>query len=145
MIRLAIAGLDRCDVSTFELDRPGTTYTVDMVRARLAALGPGGEVFFLLGADQALDLPAWREARELVRLCTMAPVPRPGFPLGRLDALRAALSDDAVEAMKRRVLDMPPVDVSSTDIRARVKRGEPIAGMVPDAVARYIAEHGLYR
>lgn len=145
MVRLSIADDPALDVSELELSRPGTTYTVDTIRALLTEIGADGELFFIVGADQALELPTWKTVNELVRLCTLVPVARAGVPLDRLDELRGRLPDDVVENLKATAIDMPPVDVSSTQVRTLVGEGKSIAGLVPAAVEEYIREHRLYR
>lgn len=145
MIHLAVDGTPVFEVSELELDRTGPSYTVDTVRAELERLGEDAEVFFLVGADQALEVDTWHNAEELVGLCRLVPVTRPGFALDELDRLKGKLPAEAVEAMKSTALDIPPVDVSATEIRRRVRTGMRISEMVPPAVEAYIVRHGLYR
>jgi len=145
MIRLAIADEPRLEVSTLELDREGTTYTVDTIHALLDRDDAPDELFFIVGADQALELPTWRTIDELARLCTLVPVPRAGISLDRLDDLAGRLPDDVLARLKAAALEVPPVDISSTRIRDLVRARQPIDTLVPPDVARYIAEHELYR
>ncbi|HUU42996.1 MAG TPA: nicotinate-nucleotide adenylyltransferase [Planctomycetota bacterium] len=145
MIRLALADEPKLEVSTLELDRTGTSYSVDTVGAVLEADGPDTQLFFIVGADQALELHTWKRAETLVRLCTVVAVARPGVPLDRLEDLRGKLPDDVVTRIRADALDLPPVDVSSTQVRTRVAEGKSIAGLVPPAVAEYIREQRLYR
>ena len=114
-------------------------------RTELSRLGDAAELFLLMGADQAVEAHTWRRIGDLVRLCRLVPVTREGTSLAELDGLKATLPADAVEAMKSIALRIPTCDVSATEIRRRVRSGLPISGMVPEAVAAYIAEHGLYR
>ena len=102
--------------------------TVDMLRD-----GPWIEPVFLIGADEYLDFPNWKEPDEVLRLARLGVATRPGYPLP--------------EAPPGRVLffEIEPVPVSSREIRARVARGEPIDGLVPPAVAAAIGGLGLYR
>jgi nicotinate-nucleotide adenylyltransferase len=145
MVRLAIAGNRAFDVSDVELRRTGPSYSVDTVTTELARLGEGTEIFFLVGADQALELHTWHKVRTLAKLCTIVAVTRPGFRLDALDELRGRLPDGMVDKLKSAALDIPPADVSSTDIRRRVREGKSISGLVPPAVEQYIRRHGLYR
>jgi nicotinate-nucleotide adenylyltransferase len=144
MVRLAIAGIVGFEVSDEELRRTGPSYTVDTVSAELARLGKGAEIFFLMGADQALELHLWHNVRELARRCTLVPVTRPGFALDRLDELKTRLSAGIVRQLKSAALDIPPVDVSSTEIRRRVRAGIDISQFVPPPVEQYIRQHQLY-
>jgi nicotinate-nucleotide adenylyltransferase len=145
MVKLAIAGEPGFEVSDVELRREGPSYTIDTVRSELDRLGADAEIFFLVGTDQALELDTWRRIDDLARLCTLVPVARPGFHLADLDRLARKLPAELAARIKSAALDTAPMDVSSTDIRRRVREGQSIADLVPPAVARYIREHGLYR
>lgn len=140
MLERAIAGNPRFALSTIEIDRPGPTYTADTLAALHAEMGPV-ELAFILGADALLDLPNWHRPEEIVRLARLAVVARAGRRLpsraeldARLPGLGAAIR-----------LQMPRLAISSTDIRRKAAQGRSIRYLVPDAVAAYIAEHGLYR
>lgn len=124
MLRLALQGEPRFDIDPRELAPGATGYTVDTLRA-LKLERPA----LLMGADQYEKLDTWHEPDEVRRLADIAVVGRPGFGV-----------DGDVKTVR-----MAPMDVSSSDIRARAARGEDIAGLVPAAVANYIAEKGLYR
>jgi len=144
MVRLATRGTAGFEVSDEELRRTGPSYTVDTVSAELARLGEGAEIFFLMGADQAFELHLWHNVRELARLCTLVPVTRPGFPLDRLDELKSSLPAGVVRKLKSAALEIPPVDVSSTEVRRRVRAGMSVSALVPSAVEEYIRQHRLY-
>ena len=137
MLRLALAGEPAFRVETLELDRPGPSYTVDTLEA-LRAARPGDELFFIAGEDALADLPNWVRPQRILELATLAVARREGVPQAAGERL-PGLSERVVR------LKMPLVDVSATEIRERVRRGEPIGEMVPPAVAAYIREHGLYR
>lgn len=140
MVRLAIAGHPGFAVSRLELDRPGPSYTVDT----LAALRQDGRsLFFITGIDAVLELPGWRDPEGLLRLAEFVAVSRPGLSPGRLTALRATLP--AAARARIHHLPIPAVDVSSHDLRRRVRDGLPIRYLVPDPVAAYIARERLYR
>lgn len=135
MVRLAIAGEPRFVLDRIELERTGVTYTLDTVRA-LQAAEPGTEWFLLLGQDQYSTLHTWRDWPELLSRVTLAIANRPGE--------RPAADPQVAGAAHQRVA-LPPMDVSSTDVRRRVAAGESIANLVPEAVRRYIETRGLYR
>jgi nicotinate-nucleotide adenylyltransferase len=152
MCQLAIgdaAGLEVCALEA-EAEDEGPSYTVETLRA-LHAAHPGVRATFLLGADVARTLPSWREPRELLGLVDLAVALRNGTDsseIGRrevCEALRPLLSD--IEGVGERVsfLRMPPIEVSSSQVRERVRRGAPIVELVGPAVANYIAAHDLYR
>jgi len=145
MVRLAVAGEPGFEVSDVELRREGPSYTIDTVEAELSRLGAGAEIFFLVGADQALELDTWKRIRELAELCTLVPVTRPGFRLEELDRLSRTLPAELVARIKSAALDIPPSPISSTEVRRRVRAGRSIERLVPPAVADYIVAKGLYR
>jgi nicotinate-nucleotide adenylyltransferase len=140
MCRLAVEddkepGLEAC---ALEVERGGPSYTVDTLRA-IRQSDPEAELTFIVGADMARTLPAWREPRALVEFAGLAVAEREDA--GREDVLRALAPLSADVAF----LKMPLVEISSSIVRERVKVGEPIEGLVAPAVAEYIAAHGLYR
>ena len=134
MVRLAIAGEPRFVLDRIELRRRGPTFTLDTVR-ELVAAEAGREWFLILGQDQYASLHTWRDWPELLGLVTLAIANRPGAAI--------AVNPQIAKA-EHRVVRLPMMNVSSTEIRRRVAAGEPIADLVPDAVARYIEAHRLY-
>ena len=131
MVELAMAADRRFVLDRRELERDGPSYTVDTLRA-LRTERPADALFLLVGADAAQELPGWREADALPRHARIVVLTRPGVA-----PPPHPLCADSLE--------VPAVDLSATEIRERVRRGESIEGLVPAAVARYIEEHGLYR
>jgi nicotinate-nucleotide adenylyltransferase len=100
-----------------------------------------GDAIFLIGADQFLDFPSWHDPEAVLEHARLGVATRPGYPRERLQETLARLD------RPERVLffDIPPLDIASRDLRARVGRGEPIDPFVPPAVARLVDEKGLYR
>lgn len=137
MLRLAIAGEDRQRIDTCEVDREGPSYMIDTV-LELGRRNPNIRLWLLLGQDQLSNLPTWHRWRELVSRVGFAVANRVGV---------AALAPAELRAAGATVVDVPlaPMTVSSTEIRQRVAAGMGITSLVPAAVARYIAEHKLYR
>ncbi len=131
MLRLAARGHEMLVVDDREMQRGGLSYTVDTLR-EIRTEFPADRLCLLLGADAALELPHWRDAAQIGRLAQIVVLTRPGAP-------------PPSHPLIDRVVEVPPVDVSATEVRNRVARGEPIRGLVPDAVGEYIASHGLYR
>ena len=129
MLELALAD-ERFVLDTRELDREGPSYTVDTLRA-LRAEFPADELCLMIGADAARDLPEWREAGAIPALARIVVLTRPGAEMPGLEKVGE-------------LLEVPRVDVSATEVRARVGRGEPIDDLVPLAVAEYIESHRLY-
>jgi nicotinate-nucleotide adenylyltransferase len=165
MCRLLVAHLQRVSVCELEIERGGASYTVDTLSA-IHASHPDAELTFIVGADTASTLPAWREPGRVLALAQLAVAAREGAdraqvlaslaPLGA--ALRTADGRDpagglgvagtaraASRAPRVRFLEMPVVDVSSSEVRRRVARGEPVDELVGAGVARYIEAQGLYR
>lgn len=131
MTELLVAGDPRFAADAVEIDRGGLSYTVDTLAA-LAERAPADERFFLLGADAWRTFPKWRDPAGVMRLATVVVMQRGG---GGEEHTTGA----------PRVLATRRIDVSSTEIRARVRAGRSIRGFVPDAVRAYIERTGLYR
>lgn len=131
MVRLGVAGNPQFQADPRELFRPGPSYTVDTLR-ELRAESPQDQLFLLVGADAACELPSWHQAEGIPALATVVALSRPGTqpPAHRLIGL---------------VVEVPGIDISATGIREAVRRGESIRYLVPRAVEEYIATHGLYR
>jgi len=140
MVRLAIADNPHFALSRVDIDRLGPSYTVDTVRLFLDGWGAHTELYFLMGADSLIELPTWRQPDRLMRLCRIVAVGRPGYRvnLAELDRLLPGAANLI------HIMDMPTLDISSTDIRRRVQEGRTIRYLVPAPVERYIVEHRLY-
>jgi nicotinate-nucleotide adenylyltransferase len=144
MCRLLLDGTPGLDVSALELDREGPSYTVDTLRV-LHDAHPATPLTFILGADIARTLPTWHEPRELLTLARLAVALRGDSSTEAVRAQLAGLFDDDTLEGRLRFLNMPALDVSSSLVRARAQRGEPIAELVGPAIAQYIAACSLYR
>jgi nicotinate-nucleotide adenylyltransferase len=134
MVREAIDGQARFVLNRIEILRAGPSFTLDTVR-ELRLQHRQAELFLIIGADQYAGLHTWRDWQDLLGLVTLAVANRPG-PMLTVDA--------EVLCTPHRVVPLPMLDISATDIRSRVARGLPIDALVPPAVARYIAQQGLY-
>ena len=131
MLRRAVAGEPHFVIEECEVYRPGPSYTVDTLR-ELTAREPGRSFILLVGADAAEALPRWREAEDLLRLARVAVVTRPGHPVPE-------------GAWVSATVPAPMLEISATDLRRRVAAGRSIRYYVPDAVAAYVADRGLYK
>jgi nicotinate-nucleotide adenylyltransferase len=140
MLRLGLRDELTWRVCTMEIDRGGFSYTVDTLRQIHDEL-PEAEQFFLIGADALQDVAKWREPREIFRMATPLVVCRAAQPLPDLEQLKLLCSADT----QPQSIEMPAMDVSSSEIRRRGAAGQPIDTFVPDAVAEFIARHRLYR
>ena len=143
MLELAIAGNDRFAISRVDLDREGPHYTLDMLDLLRVELGlsAADELVFIMGADSLVDLPTWRDPLGIARKARFAVVARPGYEPD-WGALEAALPGVAAHVD---LLPVPLIGVSGTDLRRRVRAGEPIRYQVPEPVREYIIDHGLYK
>jgi nicotinate-nucleotide adenylyltransferase len=131
MLKLALAGNPRFAASDIELRRGGKSYSVETV-TELQRRHPAVEYLFIIGSDSVQELHKWKEADRLVRLCRFVVLARPGFKLtGPL-------------AKRCRVVRGHECEIASREIRRRMRRGESIRYLVPDAVFRYIHARKLY-
>ena len=137
----AVEGNDRLRVLRLDADRAGPSFTVDTLRV-LHAREPEHELTFIVGGDMALSFPEWREPEAILELARLGVAEREGVRRAdiaeRLSGLRGATD-------RVRFFDMPRLDVSSSQLRWRVASDRPVRYLVPDGVARYIADEGLYR
>jgi nicotinate-nucleotide adenylyltransferase len=142
MCVLATASNPRFEVSRVELDRDTVSYTVDTVRL-LREGGQAGALYFITGADTLMKY-VWKDLDGLLgNLAALVVVTRPGFEEA---ALRARMEGLGLKnAAKIRIIEIPGMEISATDIRARVAQGRSIRYMVTDATADYIEKYGLYR
>ena len=145
MLREAVVGDGLFEVSDTEIRRGGTSFTVETVSQFRQELGPQVELMWLVGADSLPELAAWHRTEDLVRLCRIITLRRPGWEMPDLGALRRRIGDQAVEQLAKDIIDTPMIDISATDIRRRVQQGRSIRYLVPEAVAHFIREHELYR
>jgi len=145
MVRLAIRDDPRFACDDCEIQRPGPSYTIDTVRGFRERLGPVDRLAWIIGADSLAELAGWYRVGELVELCEIITVARPGWARPDLSELGGQLSDEQIERLTAGILNSPPADVSSTEIRRRVSAGEPIDAFTPGVVVDYIRREGLYR
>lgn len=134
MTVVATASNPRFTVSRVDIDREGTTYTIDTLRD-LRRIFPDEELFFITGADAISEILRWKDSEELFDLARFVGVTRPGHTadIGGLPAERITL------------LEIPALAISSTSCRDRIAEGRPVWYLVPDGVVQYIGKYGLYR
>ncbi len=141
MVELAVAGNCHLAVSRIEIERPGLSYSVDTVALLREEYSRQAELFFIIGLDALFDLVSWHEPRRLLQLCKLAAVSRPGYQFD-LSPLLGQLPEVAERVV---YVPTPELNIASSDLRQRVATGRPIRYQLPDAVAQYIYDHGLYR
>jgi nicotinate-nucleotide adenylyltransferase len=140
LCRRAVSGEERFDVSRIDADVPGPSYTVATLR-KLNDERPEADLTFIVGGDMALSLPTWREPEAILELASLGVAEREGTRrIDIADRLAGLRGGDRV-----RFFDMPRLDVSSSLIRRHIAAGRPIRYLVPDGVAAYIEQAGLYR
>jgi nicotinate-nucleotide adenylyltransferase len=139
MARLAFAHMERVVVDPRETLRLGPSYTVDTL-AELQSEMPYAQLFLIIGDDQAAALPTWHRWREIAEFATICVAARAGFAgaRGTFDALNLGISP-------LQTIELPPMDVSATDIRKRLVNRQTVVPLVFEPVARYIAHHHLYQ
>lgn len=130
MVELACDGVDGVEVSRVEVDAPGASVTADTLE-RLRA--PDRELFLLLGADAAANMPTWRRLDETRELASVVVIERAGEH-----------ADPPGPGWHFEHVTIPRLDVSSSEIRARIAEGRPIDGLTPSSVVRFIRDQGLY-
>ena len=146
MCEMAVHNLHGLEVSDFELRKAGVSYTVETARALRAAYGPSAQIFFLIGSDSLAELEHWYEVKELISLLDFAIAERREAPLKESlwDGIRSALGSAAEEKLRRGVVPVQRVDVSSSLVRELLRSGEKIPGYLRRDVEDYIRQRGLY-
>ena len=145
MSRLLVRGGPGLSVCDLEIERGGPSYTVDTLR-EIHASHPDTELTLIAGADTASTIAGWREPEALLELANLAVAARgPSSRERVLDAVSSVPRRHAAAGARIDFLDMPAVEISSSDVRRRAARGEPLEELVGDAVAGYLARHALYR
>jgi nicotinate-nucleotide adenylyltransferase len=132
MVAAAVGTVDGLEASVLEIDRPGLSFTADTL-ALLQAEDPGRELFLILGSDAAAGLPTWDRADEVRSLATLVVVDRPG-----------SRSAGPPPGWTWERVEVPRLEVSSTELRARVAEGRPLDYLLTPAVIAAIADRGLY-
>lgn len=139
MVRRAIAGNYHFDLSLLEVERQGVSYSVDSMAEFNKLFGEHSELWFICGADSVTEINTWYQPDRLVDMCRFAAAARPGFDLSKIADLPPRWQE------KIDIMEVPLLDISSTDIRCRVQKKQPIKYLLPDSVLDYIDEQGLYR
>jgi nicotinate-nucleotide adenylyltransferase len=141
MTALAIADNPRFALSRVDVDRPGPSYTADLLALLHAEHGVDTEVYFICGMDMLASFLTWHEPARVIAQCQLVALTRPGYTPVDVAALERALP----EARGRvHLLHAPGLDIAGTDLRARVAVGRSVRYLVPPPVAAYVREHGLY-
>ncbi|MBA7652808.1 putative nicotinate-nucleotide adenylyltransferase [subsurface metagenome] len=135
MTKLAIEKNGYFSVSDIEIKRRGKSYTRDTIKEFKKRFEKETKLFFITGADAIGQMPRWKQAKELPQLCEFIAASRPGFKLRSLPPRYQSHT---------RLIEVPALAISSTDIRKRLKRGETIKYLLPEKVEKYIYKYKLY-
>lgn len=143
MTVLATMRNENFDVSRIEIDRPGVTYTIDTIEALKKICHPDVRLYFITGADAIHQIMTWKEPERLLSLCDFVAVTRPGYHKNKLFEDIGELRDKFESRIH--YMEVPALAISSSDIRERESKGEPIKYLLPQEVEDYIHKFGLYQ
>ncbi|MBI3921047.1 MAG: nicotinate-nucleotide adenylyltransferase [Armatimonadetes bacterium] len=139
MTVLATVSNPSFETSRMEIDRTGPSFAIDTIREFRTRYDGEAEIVFITGADAIMEILTWHKKDALVRMCRFVAATRPGYPIEGLSKLPA-------EYLKQiDVVEVPGIEISSTDIRARVRDDLPIRYLTPPETEAYILKHALYR
>jgi nicotinate-nucleotide adenylyltransferase len=144
MLELALAGHEQIKASRIEIERGGVSYTVETL-AQVHTMQPQATLFLLMGADSLRDLPTWREPDRICALSFPAVVRRGGSPEPDFAVLAPLVSAERLGMIRTAQVEMPLIELSSTDLRQRVASGKTLRFRTPRAVEKYIEMQRLYR
>lgn len=144
MISLAIAGDDRFQVSDYELQKAGASYTLETVEHFQDRLGRDVSIHWLVGADSIDELPHWHKTAELIDICNLSVMYRAGYEKPDFTKFTDIWGAQRIEKLQKNIIETSLVDISSTEIRKRLADAGDVSGQVCKPVADYIAEHQLY-
>ncbi len=130
------------DVSSIELDRKGITYTIDTIKELKKCCKDSAEFYFITGADSLLELSTWKEVDQLLNMCKFVAATRPGFQMSKIETKVKELESKYSKAIY--TVSVPALQISSTDIRNRIKEGTTVKYLLPESVESYIIKHKLY-
>lgn len=142
MTKMAIAENEKFELSTIEIDREGHTYTVDTIEELKTTFDDDTVIYFIMGADSIHQLKQWKDAKRLLSLCEFIGVTRPGYDKKGVEQAVAELNE--TYGTKIHFLEVPALDISSSDIRDRMKHRLSIRYLLPDCVIAYINQFQLY-
>jgi len=143
MLRLATEDMEGIEISPYELEEEGVSYTYLTMRAMQERYGETTKLYFITGTDAFLKIERWRNAEELLDRYAYIIGTRPGYRQEELklciERIRRIYGTEIVN------IDNVQIDASSTEIRQRLEQGQSVHGIISESVERYIIEHGLYK
>ncbi len=145
MIKIAIARREKLEVSDYELKQEKQKYTIQTVRHFRKVFGGSTRLFWLIGADSVRELTRWYKIEELIDECELCTMYRGGVKRPNYEGFVDEWGRGRVEKMERNIIETPEIDISSTEIREKISKGEDVSEMLLPEVYEYIKERGLYR
>lgn len=145
MVYEAIKDVDYFEVSDVEIKSNKKSFTIDTVRFILNSYSNDCEIYLIIGADSLNELNTWKNIKLLSEMCKIVAINRPGYDIKAIDNLEKILNKDIVSDIKKHMVHIPPIGISSTEIRARLKRDCSIRYWTPLSVEEYIMKHRLYK
>jgi len=142
MVDMAIRDNSFFEISPMEMERKGYSYTIDTIDYCLKDY-PGVNIYVIMGADCLFYMDTWKDVERLVTMCKFIVVTRPGYNINKDDKALSGLPSSLWENLIQ--LQVPGLDISSSEIRERVLNNKPIKYLLPPEVECYIYKHGLYR
>ncbi len=142
MTLLATISNPNFEISSVEIDRTGKTYTVDTIKELRQKCKTNAEFYFITGADSILDLPNWKNVNELLHLCKFVAATRPGFKLKKMEEKIKELEE--LHNKNIYTIIVTALQISSTDIRNRIRDGHSVKYLLPESVEDYIYKNKLY-
>lgn len=143
MLRLALSGRNGHEIDTRELDREGVSYTVETL-GELHREHPQRRIYLIIGADSLLSFDRWKAPEQILGLCTLAVVARGGMPPPDYRILRQFASPETIQQCCHAEIQMPVIEISSSDLRERVQQSRSIRFRVPHPVEAHIRHEQLY-
>ncbi len=145
MTVLATASNRQFSVSRSEMEREGPSYTVDTIEELRRSYSARSQIYFIMGADSALSLSEWKDPERLLDMCMIVAVSRPGIKKGGMLKGMDARGKKLLRHPNFIYMETSGLNISSSEIRKRVREGRPYRYLVPEAVAAFIENRGLYR
>lgn len=142
MTMLATVSNPYFDVSSIELDKKEITYTIDTIKELKKSCKDDAEFYFITGADSLLELSTWKSVDQLLNMCKFVAATRPGFKMTKIETKVKELESKYNKEIY--TVTVPALQISSTDIRNRIKSGITVKYLLPESVEEYIIKHRLY-
>ena len=143
MLKLATEGMENIEISPYELETEGISYTYLTMRAMQKRFGEKAKLYFITGTDAFLKIEKWKHAQEMLKNYAYIIGTRPGYKQEALQLCMERIRN--IYGTEITNIDNVQIDASSTEIRQRLEQGQPAGGIISEAVERYIRAHGLYK